>query len=129
MRIKLIFLLALCFGFFTKQDVVARDRQSEIPILAWYSIPPGEYATEERYRELKDCGFNYSFSQIYTKKDATEGEVIIGTKEAVTIFNKKGTVIEQERDANTRENVIYSRKYYVVALTDETKAVKLKLAA
>ena len=70
MRIKLIFLLALCFGFFTKQDVVARDSQSEIPILAWYSIPPGEHATEERYRELKECGFNYSFSQIYTKEDA-----------------------------------------------------------
>jgi len=62
---------------------------------------------------------------IYTKKDATPGTVILATREAVTIFNKKGTEIEQERDANTRENAIYSRKYYIVALTDETKAVKI----
>ena len=64
---------------------------------------------------------------LYTKKDATEGEIIIGTKEAVTIFNKKGTEIEQERDANTRQNSIYSRKYYLAALTDETKAVKITI--
>jgi hypothetical protein len=66
---------------------------------------------------------------LYTKKDATEGEVIVATKDAVTIFNKKGTEIEQERDANTRENTIYSRKYYIVALTDESKVVKIKVGA
>ena len=66
---------------------------------------------------------------LYDKKDATEGEIIIATKGAVTIFNKKGTEIEQERDANTRVNSAYTRKYYVVALTDESKAVKIKLGA
>lgn len=66
---------------------------------------------------------------VYTKKDAVEGEVIVATKEAVTIFNKKGVEVEQERDANTRENSIYSRKYYIVALTDESKAVKIKVGA
>ena len=66
---------------------------------------------------------------VYTKKDAVENEVIVATKEAVTIFNKKGVEIEQERDANTRENSIYSRKYYIVALTDESKAVKIKVGA
>ena len=66
---------------------------------------------------------------IYTKKDAVEGEVIVATKEAVTIFNKKGVEVEQERDGNTRENSIYSRKYYIVALTDESKAVKIKVGA
>ena len=66
---------------------------------------------------------------VYTKKDAVEGEVIVATKEAVTIFNKKGVEIEQERDANTRDNSIYSRKYYIVALTDESKAVKIKVGA
>ncbi len=60
---------------------------------------------------------------IYTKKDAVAGTVVMATKEAVTIFNKKGTEIEQERDGNIRENVIYSRKYYLAALTDETKDV------
>lgn len=66
---------------------------------------------------------------VYTKKDAVEGEVIVATKEAVTIFNKKGVEVEQERDGNIRENTIYSRKYYIVALTDESKAVKIKVGA
>ncbi len=63
---------------------------------------------------------------IYTKKDAVAGTVVMATKEAVTIFNKKGTEVEQERDGNTRENTIYSRKYYLAALTDETKDVIIK---
>ena len=66
---------------------------------------------------------------VYTKADATEGEIIVATKEAVTIFNKKGVEVEQERDGNIRQNTIYSRKYYIVALTDESKAVKITLNA
>lgn len=70
---------------------------------------------------------------LYTKKDANEGEIIIATKEAVTLFIKKGTEVEQPPrsadDANIRQNTILSRKYYLVALTDETKAVKITLTA
>ena len=66
---------------------------------------------------------------LYDKADATEGEIIVATKDAVTIFNKKGVEMEQERDANTRVNSAFARKYYVVALTDESKAVKIKLGA
>lgn len=66
---------------------------------------------------------------LYDKADATEGEIIVGIKGAVTIFNKKGVETEQERDGNIRQNTAYSRKYYVVALTDESKAVKIKLGA
>lgn len=62
---------------------------------------------------------------IYTKKDATKGTVVVATRQAVTIFNKKGVEIEQERDADHRKNDIYSRKYYLAALTDATKAVKV----
>ena len=66
---------------------------------------------------------------LYTKKDATPGTIVIGTKEAVTLFNKKGTEVEQpprdSQDANIRKNTILSRKYYLVALTDATKAVKM----
>ena len=64
---------------------------------------------------------------LYTKKDAVKGTIIIATKEAVTLFHKKGTEVEQERDGNTRKNSIFSRKYYVAALTDETKAVKITI--
>ena len=66
---------------------------------------------------------------LYTKKDAEEGTIIVATKEAVTIFNKKGVEMEQERDANTRVNSAFSRKYYVVALTNESKAIKISLTA
>lgn len=66
---------------------------------------------------------------LYTKKDATPGDIIIATREAVTLFNKKGTEVEQpprdSGDANIRKNTIFSRKYYLAALTDETKAVKI----
>ena len=66
---------------------------------------------------------------LYTKADATEGTIIVATKEAVTIFNKKGVETEQERDGNTRVNSAFSRKYYIVALTNESKAVKITLTA
>ena len=66
---------------------------------------------------------------LHTKADATEGTIIVATKDAVTIFNKKGVEMETERDANIRQNSAYSRKYYVVALTDESKAVKIKFTA
>ena len=66
---------------------------------------------------------------LYTKKDAEVGTIIIGTREAVTIFNKRGVEIENDREPNTRHNDVYSRKYYVVALTNESKAIKITLKA
>lgn len=70
---------------------------------------------------------------LYDKADATEGEIIVATRDAVTIFNKKGVEVEipprSAEEANLRKNTAFSRKYYVVALTDESKAVKIKLNA
>lgn len=72
---------------------------------------------------------------LYAKKDATKGEIILATRQAVTLFVKKGTEIEQivghsrsETAANTRLNTIFARKYYLAALTDKTKAVKITVA-
>ena len=70
------------------------------------------------------CGIN-----LYDKKDADNDAIYIGTKKAVTMFTKKGVEIEQERDANTRKNDAFSRKYYIPALTDATQVVKLTLGA
>lgn len=71
---------------------------------------------------------------LYTKKDATPGDIYVATREAVTIFNKKGVEVEQvtngarsETAANTRLNTIFARKYYLTALTDETKDIRLAL--
>ena len=66
---------------------------------------------------------------LYTKKDAVSGKLVMATKEAVTMFNKKGTEIEQDREQNIRKNTIYSRKYYLAAMTDETKAVMIVTGA
>ena len=70
---------------------------------------------------------------LYTKKDAVKGTIIVGVKSAVTLFNKKGVEVEQAQrnsdDANIRLNTIFSRKYYVAAITDERKAVKLLAGA
>lgn len=53
------------------------------------------------------------------------GTMYLATKEAVTIFTKKGSETEQERDADHRKNTVYARKVMLVALTDATKVVKI----
>jgi len=45
--------------------------KATMPILAWYSIPP-EYATLDRYKELKKAGFTINFSHIYSLEDALQ---------------------------------------------------------
>lgn len=69
-------------------------------------------------------------TNIYTSKIAAEGKIALATREAVTLFNKKGTEVEQigggnrdANDANVRKNWVFTRKYYLAALTNETKAV------
>lgn len=64
---------------------------------------------------------------LYTKKDAVANTIVGGTRQAVTLFNKPGVNVEQARDENIRQNSIYSRKYYLAALTDATKAVKITI--
>ena len=73
------------------------------------------------------CGVN-----LYDKRNAKDNEICIGTRAAVTAFTKKGTEVEviskntrSAEDANVRKNSAFSRKYYVVALTDETQAVRI----
>jgi hypothetical protein len=72
---------------------------------------------------------------LYAKKNAVAKTIVLGTREAVTVFNKKGVEIERvllnnrsAEDANVRKNTIFGRKYYVAALTDATKAVKITIA-
>ena len=57
------------------------------------------------------------------------GTIVVATRQAVTLFNKKGVEVEQERDGDIRQNTIFSRKYYLAALTDATKAVKIVVSA
>lgn len=62
---------------------------------------------------------------VIVTKAITNGNIYLASKEAVTLFIKKDTEVEQERDANVRNNKVYIRKVTVVALTDENKVVKL----
>lgn len=54
-----------------------------------------------------------------------KGEVIISQKDAVTLFLKKANEVEQQRDANTRKNQVFTRKVAVVALTNESHVVRI----
>lgn len=71
-------------------------------------------------------------TDIFAKQDAVPGTICTADQKAVTLFNKKGTEVEQigldrrsETAANVRENTIFARKYYIAALTDEREAVKI----
>ena len=66
-------ILAVAFLFChacTKPSKKEVTKRPEIPILAWYSIPDGKFATVERYQELRDAGFTHSFAHIYSKEAA-----------------------------------------------------------
>lgn len=75
-------------------------------------------------------------TNLYVKKDAGEDAIYLATKEAVTMFNKKGVEVEaytngnrSAADANIRKNTYFARKYYIAALTDATKVVKIEKKA
>ena len=75
-------------------------------------------------------------TNLYTSKLAGDADIVVATKEAVTVFNKKGAEVEQinsgnrgASDANVRLNTLFARKYYVAALTDATKAAKIAIGA
>jgi hypothetical protein len=127
------------YGFGTFADAVAKlhlENLEGVSIFAF--VNPADMA-EVRKALNEDLKYVESFARagyvgtvagvnLYTKADAVPGTIVMGTKEAVTIFNKKGVEIEQERDGDIRQNTIFSRKYYLAALTNATKAVKITVA-
>ena len=66
---------------------------------------------------------------VIVTKAVPEGKGYLATKEAVTLFIKKESETEYEREADTRHNAYWVRKFAVVALTDATKAVKITIGA
>ncbi len=72
------------------------ESKGHIPILGWYSIPPAE-ATSARYMEMKNAGFDYSFSffgnleEVQKSLDAAqkaEMKIVIGCPELKTETEK-----------------------------------------
>ena len=84
----------------------------------------------ESYARTGYVGELYGVSLI-SKRNQAEGETEVALMQAVTCFLKTGVEVEQDRNANpedkgnTRHNFMWSRKYYLVALTDDTKVVKI----
>ena len=66
---------------------------------------------------------------VITTKAVAAGKGYLATKEAVSVFLKKDTEIEQDRDPDKRKNLVWGRKVAVVALTDATKVVKISITA
>lgn len=65
---------------------------------------------------------------VVVSKAVPAGKGYLATKDAVTVFIKKDTETEYERNADIRKNSYWVRKVAVVALTDATKAVKITIA-
>ena len=66
---------------------------------------------------------------IYVSKAVANGQAYLASKDAITLFRKKGVEVENARDADHRKNDIFARDYKVIALTDATKAFKLVASA
>lgn len=66
---------------------------------------------------------------VIVSKAVPAGKGYLATKEAVTVFIKKDSETEYDRDADTRHNTYWVRKVGCVALTDDTKIVKIAIAA
>lgn len=64
---------------------------------------------------------------IATKALTTEAFVM--TKEAIKLFMKKDVEVEQDRDADKRNNSVYLRTAYIVAMVDATKICKVSKSA
>ena len=65
---------------------------------------------------------------VIVSKAVPAGKAFLATKEAVTVFIKKDTETEYDRDKDIRENTYYVRKVGVVALTNENAIVKIVVA-
>lgn len=66
---------------------------------------------------------------VYVSKAVPAKTAFLANPQAVTLFLKKDVEVEQDRDADKRNNIVYGRVYEVVALTDETKVVKIGAGA
>jgi hypothetical protein len=66
---------------------------------------------------------------VIVSKAVEAGKAYLATKEAVTVFIKKDSETEYERDADIRKNSYWVRKVGVVALTNATKLVKITIGA
>ena len=127
---------ATAWSFDTVVDAIAKmNLESEEGL--FLLISPADHAT---FRKALKDDLKYSEGFVRTgyigsvcgvpvivPKAVPAGTGFLATKEAVSVFIKKDTETEYERDADKRNNTYWIRKVAVVALTDATKVVKVKI--
>lgn len=127
---------AATFGYETIVDAIAKlNVENEADL---FVVAPVEWKAELRkdddYKAAKMGEVIYNgqtatvsgLPVIYSK--AVDAAYVM-SKDAVTLFMKKDVEVEQERIQNERDNIVYLRTAYVVALTDATKIVKITKTA
>jgi hypothetical protein len=122
-------------------NIEGTDNDPEKDIEAFAFLNPKDVAKIRKLAK-ETLQYNESFARqgyvgtlygvnLYTKKDQTEGETEVAVRQAVKLFNKKGVTVEQDRNAspadvgNARHNYMWSNKYYLVALVDDTKGARI----
>ena len=126
---------ATTFGYETIVDAIAKlNVENEADL---FVVAPVEWKAELRkdddYKAAKMGEVIYNgqtatvsgLPVIYSK--AVDAAYVM-SKDAVTLYMKKDVEVEQERVQNERDNIVYLRTAYVVALTDATKIVKITKA-
>ena len=126
------------WGFDSVVDAIAKlNTESEEGL--FMLVNPAEKATL-RKKLGQDLKYSEGFARtgyigsvcgvpVIVSKAVPSGEGYLASKEAVTCFVKKGSEIEQERDADKRNNKVIARKVMLVALTDANKVVKMTTKA
>lgn len=138
---KVVVVSALDFAAFADAESLYNSEKLENENMFAFVSPADVAAIRKALKD--DLKYVESFSRtgyvgtvagmnLYTKKDAVSGTICTATREAVTLFVKKGVDVEQSvgsqrsaDDANIRLNTIFTRKYYLPALTNYNKAVKI----
>jgi len=87
--------------------------KEEIPILAWYSIP-AEDATLERYQELKDAGFNLTYTHSNNFDDALQVLDLAAAVGIKSLFYCPELEKEPEATVNKVKNHLGLAGYYMV---------------
>lgn len=128
---------AATFGYETIVDAISKLNIEDETTL--FVVAPtawkAELRKDEDYKAAKMGEVVYSgqtatvsgLPVIYS--NALTNAAYVMNKDAITLYMKKDVEVEQERIQNERDNIVYLRTAYVVALTDATKIVKIVKAA
>ena len=127
---------ASAWGFDVVVDAIAKmDLENEAGLFLLVS-PEDQAAIRKALKE--DLKYSEGFARtgyigtvcgvpVTTSSAIPAGKAYLGTKEAITLYLKKDTETEYERDADTRANKYYVRKVGVVALTNANKMCEITI--